>query len=120
MSLESIRPSAASQVARSLPKTDSMQLLKPVNVDAGEQASRAVAEVERIRASSEAINRALDDAGRNLRFEIDEASGQTVVQVVESSSGEVLRQMPSEEMLRVAAQLAAGATLNSIGIDEHT
>ena len=120
MSLDSIRPSVAPQVSRALPKVDSIPLLKPTSADAGEQAPQAVAEVERVRASSEAINRVLEDAGRNLRFEVDEASGLTVVQVVESSSGEVLRQMPSEEMLRVAAQLAAGATLNSIGIDERT
>ncbi len=73
---------------------------------------------ERVRAASEAITQALERASRSLRFEVDESSGRTVVQVVETSSGEVLRQMPSEEVLRVAAQLAAGESLRSIGIDE--
>ncbi|TVS18559.1 MAG: flagellar protein FlaG [Gammaproteobacteria bacterium] len=75
---------------------------------------------ERLRAASEAITQALDRASRNLRFEVDESSGRTVVQVVETSSGEVLRQMPSEEVLRIAAQLAADGTLRSIGVDEAT
>lgn len=76
--------------------------------------------VEAVRAASDAITQALESASRNLRFEVDESSGRTVVQVVEASSGEVLRQMPSEEVLRIAAQLAAAGTLRSLGIDEAT
>lgn len=74
--------------------------------------------LEQVRDASDAITQALERAALNLRFEVDESSGRTVVQVVETSSGEVLRQMPSEAVLRVAAQLAAGESLRSIGIDE--
>ena len=38
----------------------------------------------------------------NLKFSSDEKTGKLVVSVVNPSSGEVLRQMPSEEALKVA------------------
>ena len=38
-----------------------------------------------------------------LSFEKDEASGKTVLKIIDRESGEVLRQVPPEEMLRVAA-----------------
>ncbi|MCQ4269830.1 MULTISPECIES: flagellar protein FlaG [Pseudomonas] len=42
---------------------------------------------------------------RNLDFHLDDSSGRVVVQVVASDSGEVIRQIPSEEALELAANL---------------
>ncbi len=42
---------------------------------------------------------------RDLDFSIDEASGRGVVQVVDGGSGEVVRQIPSEVALSLAARL---------------
>lgn len=42
---------------------------------------------------------------RNLDFSIDESSGRMVVKVTDSASGEVIRQMPTEEALRLAESL---------------
>lgn len=42
---------------------------------------------------------------RNLNFSIDESTGRMVVKVTDSSSGEVIRQMPTEEALRLAESL---------------
>lgn len=42
---------------------------------------------------------------RNLNFWVDEASGETVVKVIDSNSDEVIRQFPSEEMLTLARRL---------------
>jgi flagellar protein FlaG len=62
------------------------------------------------------VNQALADTRRDLRFMIDEASGRTVVQVVQPSTGEVVRQIPSEEMLAIASRLRNGAALASLGL----
>jgi len=43
----------------------------------------------------------------HLSFELDEESGHTVIYVRESGSAEVVRQIPSEEMLHVARRLEA-------------
>ncbi|MCY1515178.1 FlaG protein [compost metagenome] len=42
---------------------------------------------------------------RNLNFSIDESTGQVVVKVIDSDSGKVVRQMPSEDVLKLAARL---------------
>lgn len=42
---------------------------------------------------------------RNLAFSIDDSSGQVVVKVTDRNSGEVIRQLPSEEALRLSEQL---------------
>jgi flagellar protein FlaG len=41
----------------------------------------------------------------NLHFSIHEASGQTIVRVVDEATGEVIREIPSSEMLNLAAKL---------------
>ncbi|WP_312600370.1 MULTISPECIES: flagellar protein FlaG [Pseudomonas] len=48
------------------------------------------------------VNEAAQSAKRNLDFSIDEATGETVVKVIATDSGEVIRQIPSEVMLRLA------------------
>lgn len=42
---------------------------------------------------------------RNLNFSIDDSTGRMVVKVTDSASGEVIRQMPTEEALRLAESL---------------
>ncbi|WEJ70693.1 MULTISPECIES: flagellar protein FlaG [unclassified Pseudomonas] len=42
---------------------------------------------------------------RNLNFSIDDATGEVVVKVIDAESGKVVRQMPSEEVLKLAARL---------------
>lgn len=41
----------------------------------------------------------------NLQFSIDDTTGQTVVMVVDSGTKEVIRQIPSEELLDIARTL---------------
>jgi flagellar protein FlaG len=45
-------------------------------------------------------------SGASLDFRVDEDSGRVVVSVVDRRDGTVLRQMPSEEALRIARNLA--------------
>ena len=40
-----------------------------------------------------------------LKFSIDDKSGQTVVKIVDTATDEVIRQIPSEEMLAIADAL---------------
>ncbi|AYN94974.1 flagellar protein FlaG [Pseudomonas sp. LTJR-52] len=48
------------------------------------------------------INEAAQSSRRNLDFSIDDATGETVVKVIATESGEVIRQIPSEVALRLA------------------
>ncbi len=42
---------------------------------------------------------------RDLNFSLDDSSGRVVIKVTDSVSGEVIRQLPSEEALRLAESL---------------
>lgn len=42
---------------------------------------------------------------RDLRFSIDEGTGQTVITVTDSATQEVIRQIPSDEVLAIAQSL---------------
>lgn len=43
---------------------------------------------------------------RELNFSIDEELGKTIVRVIDESTGDVIRQIPSEDMLQLARNLA--------------
>jgi len=45
----------------------------------------------------------------DLQFRIDKDAGRVVVSIVDSESGQVLRQMPSEDALRIARYLESGS-----------
>lgn len=45
------------------------------------------------------LNGYLEETHRSLRFSIDDDSGRTIVRVVDTETDDVIRQIPSEEML---------------------
>lgn len=51
------------------------------------------------------IEQFLQSQNRNLAFSVDENTDRSVVTVTESGSGDVIRQIPSEEVLRLAERL---------------
>jgi flagellar protein FlaG len=48
---------------------------------------------------------------RDLKFSMDDESGKVVVKVTDSTTGEVIRQMPSEEALKLAQRLQEARSL---------
>ncbi|WP_312290650.1 flagellar protein FlaG [Stutzerimonas nitrititolerans] len=54
--------------------------------------------VERIRTQMQTLQ-------RDLNFSVDDSTGQVVVQVLDGDSGKVVRQIPSEDILRLAERL---------------
>ena len=56
-------------------------------------------------AAIEAANRSMQAVATNLKFEKDNTSGKIVVRVIDSETQQVLRQMPSEEMLSMSKAL---------------
>lgn len=51
------------------------------------------------------VQKAVPPTASNLVFSIDDDSGRTVVKVVDSSTEETIRQIPSEEVLEIARAL---------------
>lgn len=64
-------------------------------------------------ASQEQLQRAMESvkeiveakAPNSLSFSIDDASGKTIVKVSDAQTGEMIRQIPSEELLDIARSL---------------
>ena len=76
------------------------QVTKNVQARAAAQPSR-----EQVDRAMNEMRRALDPVARNLQFSIDEETGRTVVKVVDASTNEVIRQIPSEELLELSRTL---------------
>jgi len=91
--------------------------LPRVEVAAGERDDAASHPAPReLSAQMEKLTRALQASQSSLSFSVDENTGKTIVRVV-SSTGELVRQIPSEEALAIAATLAPGDSLKSLGLD---
>lgn len=60
---------------------------------------------EKLKAAVQEIDKFVKSIQRNLEFSIDEGSGQVVVKVIASDTGEVVRQLPSAEALKIADSL---------------
>jgi len=54
-----------------------------------------------------AVNDYLQQANSNLKFQVDKSTGITYFKLVDSKTGEVIRQVPSEEILSMARKLRA-------------
>jgi flagellar protein FlaG len=55
------------------------------------------------------LNSMVRELHRELRFSIDQDSGDTVVKVVDRQTEEVVRQIPSEELMRLRKRLEEAA-----------
>jgi flagellar protein FlaG len=60
--------------------------------------------------AAELIDHFLREAGRELSFSVDTVTGRMVVSVRDPATGELIRQLPSEEALRIAHTLEGART----------
>ncbi len=51
------------------------------------------------------LNGYVQTVQRNLQFDVDDTSGHTIIRVVDSQTDEVIRQIPSEDVLALARHL---------------
>lgn len=70
-------------------------------------AKPAVAEVSRsqVEDAVASIQEFVQSVKRDLNFAVDDGSGQVIVKVTDPSSGDLIRQIPSEEALQLAENL---------------
>ncbi|MBV2263239.1 MAG: flagellar protein FlaG [Thauera sp.] len=68
---------------------------------AGNQAG-AEPDRETLLQAVEDVRKAIEPVAQNLLFSIDDDTGRTIVKVVDAQTDEVIRQMPSEEVLAIS------------------
>lgn len=74
---------------------------KPGTAVEGESASR-----EQIEDAVASIQDFVQSVRRSINFSVEETSGRVVVKVTDAGSGDVIRQIPSEEALQLAENLS--------------
>jgi flagellar protein FlaG len=98
-------PSPAAPVAARSAAVD--QLLRQAGANAAGQA--APPSLQQAASAAVEANRWLAEKGSELTLEFDDAVGRTVFRLVDSQTGAVVRQIPSEEVLAIARALADDA-----------
>ena len=75
-------------------------VIKPSNVN---QASQLTQEV--VAKTAQQLESFVASMGRDLSFSVDSTTGYHVVRVTNPQTGEVVRQLPSEELLKIAESM---------------
>jgi flagellar protein FlaG len=57
---------------------------------------------EQLQQALEKLKQSVPTKSSALQFSLDESSGQTIARVVDSETGELIRQIPSKELLEIA------------------
>ncbi len=70
----------------------------------------------RAQAAARQLQEFLRQNGHNMEFSVDQATGVTIVRIYNSASGELVRQIPSEEIVRIAALLRADGARDSLSV----
>lgn len=90
--------------------------IRPETAVQTEQDARRAREAEETAKEAEPLdvvvsemNDLVRDMHRELRFSVDDDSGETVIKVVDRETDEVVRQIPSEELMRLRQRLQEAA-----------
>lgn len=107
----SVKLNLSYQTARSPEAVIDQPVVKPATVsDEGRPQDpskvQKIESADEVRGAVAEIEKFLKETRRNLEFSTDEESGKIVVKVIASDSGELIRQIPSEEALRIAHSLS--------------
>jgi flagellar protein FlaG len=68
-------------------------------------------ELHKIESVTRQIDTYLRSMNRSLQFRLDEGTGQMVVTLRDSETGEVIRQVPGEDALRIAQRIENGLSM---------
>ncbi len=75
--------------------------LPPATPQTGDAETRS----REVRETVQNLNDFIQRQDRALQFEVDEVTGDTVIKVMDSATDEVIRQIPSEELLALARRM---------------
>jgi len=99
-SASSSRTAIAINTNPDLVKKVAITEFKDSNIASNSQPSR-----EAVAKAAEQIQNFVNKMGRNLNFSVDEVTGYNVVRVINPDTNEIIRQLPSEELLKIARSM---------------
>lgn len=98
---------AASALATTPANADRGGKVLPASGKSVPEQSGAQATPEQLTEAVSRIQSYLSASRRELQINVDQGSGRTVVRVVNPETQEVIRQIPTEEVLKLAASISA-------------
>jgi flagellar protein FlaG len=102
MSAPSTAETAAAAAVRPVPAATGKDVAQPgQDLPAKREAPPPASIADAVRR----LNQLMAERQRNLSFHVDETSGRTVITVLHAATSEVVRQIPSEEVLALARAL---------------
>jgi flagellar protein FlaG len=104
MSISSI--SSDSQVPTLTPVSDGGSVRTPVPTPADQNMPSAAPTRNQLEQAVEQVKSAVKPVAANsLQFSIDDTTGRTIVKIVDTQTGNTIRQIPSEEILAIAQNI---------------
>jgi flagellar protein FlaG len=80
----------------------------PVATQGGKKPPQEIPKIESVTRQIDSFLRSIN---RSLQFQLDPATGQMVATLIDAETGDVIRQVPGEEALRIAERIEAGLSL---------
>jgi flagellar protein FlaG len=103
-------PSAAADPSAAVPAVNSPAVATGSKDSSSSSSSES--DSKKLKQAVQDIQKFVQSIKRNLEFSIDKTSGRIVVKVIATDTGEVVRQIPTEEVLKLADSLStAGSVL---------
>lgn len=87
------------------PRAESTQAVAATAKSSDADNSNTSDNSDKLKMAVQEIEKFVQSVKRNLEFSIDETSGKVIVKVIASESGEVIRQIPSAEAMKLAESL---------------
>ena len=98
-------PSRAGNSAPAAPKLTVQDVHKVADQRKDQSVNKLAENAAEIREAVAEINKAVKKVPTSLDFSVDEASKRFIVSVTDTNTGEVIRQLPGDAVLRIAKQL---------------
>lgn len=111
MTIDSAATTVVSPGAWPVPKPDKAMEVARAPLAAArvqQETADSAPTADAVQAAVKQIESFLKDSGRSLEFKVDEVTGRTVISV-RDAGGELIRQIPGEDALRVARALSNGS-----------
>jgi len=100
-----VQPRSGTAVIASSESQREKPALPRVAVPAPEPAPAAKPAREKVKEAVEEIQRNISSSNTDLQFSVDSATGRTIVSVVDAETKEIVRQIPTEEVMKLARAL---------------
>lgn len=85
--------------------TSNLEQVASTTATTPQEAPTNPASMQEVEQAMEDVRNAIAPMAQDLLFSIEEDTGKTVIKVVDSSTDEVIRQIPSEEIITIAKAL---------------